>query len=106
MGTIRVFCHIRPLVRKSFYAVLRRWRTETAFLSDPDKVTTHPSFLALVRHADIATSLIIDELRQQPSLLVWVLDDAFSSDRPYGEADVGDIEAMTNAWIAWAERDG
>jgi hypothetical protein len=91
---------------KSFYAVVRRWRVETAFISDPDKITAHPSFAALVQNADVAMPLIIEELIQQPSLLVWVLDDAFPSDRPYADSDVGDIEAMTNAWITWAERDG
>jgi hypothetical protein len=32
--------------------------------------------------------------------LVWVLDDAFHSDKPYPKSDVGNIKEMTNAWIA------
>lgn len=86
-----------------FYGLLRRWQRETAFYSDPDKITSHPCFLKMVQIANLALPLIIDELRSNPSLLVWVLDDAFA-DKPYSEEDLGDISAMTNAWIAWAER--
>jgi hypothetical protein len=89
----------------SFYAVLRRWRSETAFYSDPDKITSHPSFLDMVRNAKLITPLIIDELRIRPSLLVWVLDDAYA-DKPYSDDVVGDIGEMTNAWISWADRNG
>lgn len=89
----------------SFYAVLRRWKSETAFVSDPDKITSHPSFLALVDNAKIVAPLIIEELRERPSLLVWVLDDAFG-ETPYKKSDIGNIRAMSEAWIAWAERNG
>jgi hypothetical protein len=90
----------------SFYAVLRRWRIETSIYSDPDKITSHPSFSAMVQNAELVTPLIIEELRIRPSLLVWVLDDAFHSDKPYPKSDVGNIKEMTNAWIAWAEHHG
>lgn len=89
----------------SFYAVLRRWRSETAIYSDPDKITSHPSFLAMVQNADLITPLIIEELRQSPSQLVWVLDDAYG-EQPYAPNSTGNIREMTNAWIAWAERNG
>mgnify|MGYP003125001977 CR=1 FL=1 len=94
----------RDFVR-AFYAVLRRWQSETAFVSDPDAKTRHKSFEALVGLAEHVTPLIISELQQEPSLLVWVLEDAFG-ERPYSDDQVGDIEAMSNAWIAWAERNG
>src|ERR1700678_3062790 len=60
----------------SFYAVLRRWKNETAFCSDPGEITAHPSYHALVQHAHLTLGLIIGELRLEPSFLVWVLDDA------------------------------
>lgn len=89
----------------SFYAVLGRWRSETATLSDPDKITSHKSFSALVQNAELVTPLIIDELRKSPSLLVWVLDDAFA-ERPYPASAIGNIKEMTNGWVAWAEKNG
>jgi hypothetical protein len=89
----------------SFYAVLRRWRSETAIYSDPDKITGHPSFSALVKNAVLVTPLIIEDLRTKPSLLVWVLDDAFT-DKPYPKSSTGNIREMANAWIAWAKNHG
>ena len=89
----------------SFYAVLRRWKSETAFISDPDLITSHPSFVALVDNAELVTPLIIQELREHPSLLVWVLDEAFD-ETPYLPSDAGNIRAMSDAWIAWAARNG
>jgi hypothetical protein len=89
----------------SFYAVLHRWRSEIAFISDPDKIAEHPSFKALVTNADLVLPLIIDELRKEPSYLVWVLDDAFD-EHPYLSSQIGNLTEMSNAWIAWAERNG
>ena len=89
----------------AFYAVLRRWKSETAFLSDPEQITSHPSFKALVDNAKLVAPLIVEELRDRPSLLVWVLDDAFS-ERPYHSTDAGNVRAMSEAWISWAERNG
>ena len=86
-----------------FYSVLRRWRSETAFESDPDKITSHPSYKALVNNAELITPLIIDDLRVHPSLLVWVLDDTIE-EKPYSDDVIGNIPQMTNAWIAWADR--
>jgi hypothetical protein len=88
-----------------FYAALRRWRSETAIYSDPNKITSHPSFSAMVKNAELIAPLIIEELKIRPSLLVWVLDDAFA-DKPYPKSATGNIKEMTDAWIAWAENHG
>jgi len=90
----------------SFYAVLHRWRNETGFNSNPNDITSHVSFQALVQNAGLTLPLILAELRKEPSLLVWVLDDAFPNERPYSTDKVGDIAAMTKAWIAWGEQHG
>ena len=89
----------------SFYAVLRRWQSETAYLSNPAEVTAHPSYIALVSNARLVTPLIIEELKRGPSQLVWVLEDAYGI-QPYSSDAVGNLTAMTDAWILWAERSG
>lgn len=89
----------------SFYAVLRRWKSETAFESNPEKIVSHPSFEALVNNAETIAPLILYELKKQPSHLVWALEEAFH-ERPYAEADQGNIRAMSEAWVAWGETNG
>lgn len=74
-------------------------------MSDPLEIVGHPSYQALVDNASAVAPLIVEELRVHPSKLVWVLEDAFSI-TPYSASDNGNITAMTNAWIAWAERNG
>lgn len=89
----------------SFFAILRRWESETVLESNPDRIMKHPSFRALVDHADIAFSLIIDQLLLKPSHLVWVLEEAYH-ERPYSIKDAGNLSKMADAWIEWAERNG
>lgn len=89
----------------SFYAVLRRWQSETKFISDPNKITDHPCFKEIVANADNVKDLIVDELKREPSFLVWALDDAFN-EKPYPQAAIGNIKQMTEAWILWADRNG
>lgn len=89
----------------NFYDLLGRWRRDTRFFSDPDRITDHVAYKALLADADQYIPLIVDELRLGASLLVWVLDDAID-EQPYSSDVVGDIQEMSNGWIAWAERNG
>lgn len=87
----------------SYYGVVNRWRSETAFSSDPAELFGHPSFQALVDNVEIALPLIMSDLKTAPSNLVFVLEKAFGV-TPYAEANAGDLRAMTDAWLAWGER--
>jgi hypothetical protein len=89
----------------TFYAVLARWERETLLLSDPTQIQAHPSFSALAGLAKQTTPLIIQELRKGPSLLTWVLESGLGF-RPYPESLSGNIQAITEAWIIWYEREG
>ncbi|NJM83131.1 MAG: hypothetical protein HC844_12145 [Tabrizicola sp.] len=89
----------------SFYAVLSRWKSETKFLSDPYKITSHPSFVALVENADAVIPLIKMQLSREPSNLIWVLEDHFGFD-PYAPGDEGDVVKQTNRWLAYLEANG
>lgn len=91
--------------RGSFYAVLNRWFSETQFTSDPDKKTSHPSFAALVDHADEVLDLIRMDLSRRPSHLVWVLEDHFDA-QPYAPDDYGDLAKQTNRWLNYLAANG
>lgn len=89
----------------SFYAVLRRWQSETSIFSDPTVITSHPSYEAIVNMGSKVVPLIIGELNLESSLVVFTLED-ITGEKPYSREEVGDIKAMANAWLLWAERDG
>lgn len=85
-----------------FHALLQKWRSETAFISDPETIISHPSFREIVVRAKIVKKLIADDLRKAPSPLVWALDEAYGF-QPYEIEVAGDIEKMSEAWISWIE---
>ena len=83
-----------------FYRALRKWKSETAYLSDPIAITAHPSYLSIVALGQNAVELICDDLDDGPSLLVYALED-ITGDAPYADEDEGDISAMTQAWLQY-----
>jgi hypothetical protein len=48
--------------------------------------------------------LIVNELRLQPSLLVYALED-ITGEQPYPADIKGDIKAMSDYWAVWADRE-
>ena len=91
--------------RGSFFAVLCRWHNETEFISNPDVVTDHPSFYAIVENASLVLDLIKDELASGNFNLVWVLEDYYEM-TPYAPDDAGNMRQMADRWIAVLEERG
>lgn len=91
--------------RGSFFAVLNRWRNETMLLSDPTKIMGHPSFAALVKNAEVVIPEICEQLRSQPSNIVWILEECFGFD-PYIDGDEGDVEKQSNRWLDYLKSNG
>lgn len=89
----------------SFPAVLNRWRNETQFMSDPSRKIEHPSYVAMVKNAGLVLDLIKNELRREPSNLVWVLEDHFGIE-PYEEDDAGDVIKQTERWLVFLGENG
>lgn len=87
-----------------FYDLLRKWSSETTFESNLDTITSHPSYRGIVSLGARALPLIVDELRTQPSLLVYALED-ITGERPYPANIQGNIRAMADHWVLWSERE-
>ncbi len=88
----------------AFYDHLHKWKSETVFESNLDIIISHPSYQAITQLGDRAVSLLVDELRREPSLLVYMLED-ITGERPYAANIQGDIRAMSNHWVLWMERE-
>lgn len=104
-GTAAIYAPSNQDFLKSFYAVYRRWESETAMLSSSKAKKQHVAFLALANHADMALPFILSELKRRPSHLVWVLN-ATQAAMPFDGEVAGDIEAMSKAWVKWGEENG
>src|SRR5688500_17865695 len=67
---------------RQFYSALSKWRSATAFMSNPDDVLDNAAFRAIVSVGPPSVSLIMAELTREPSLLVWALEEIVG-ERPY-----------------------
>jgi hypothetical protein len=88
-----------------FYSSLQKWKSETYFMSSIDDIMNHPSIAVIVRIGNPMISLILHEIRREPSVLCFALDDILKK-TPYSSQDVGNIKKICEAWIAWGERAG
>jgi hypothetical protein len=89
----------------SFYANLHKWRSETYYVSSPSELRKHRSFRAIVRMGEPVVPLIIDDLKQSPSLLSLALGEITGESVVPDDAR-GNVKAMAAAWIAWGRRNG
>lgn len=87
-----------------FYSLLRKWQSETYYVSSSEDLRRHAAYRSIVRMGPSVVPLIVDELRREPSLLIMALHD-ITGISPFAESDRGNIKAMTDCWIAWAERE-
>lgn len=53
---------------------VKKWRRETAFLSDVNKIISNSNFVKIVNLGNKAVPSILAEIQQSPSNLVWSLN--------------------------------
>lgn len=85
-----------------FHLCLQQWKSETAFDSNLDEITSHPCFKAITGLGERAVPLILNELRSSPSLLVYALED-ITGEQPYPANMAGDIRRMSDCWLLWSD---
>lgn len=82
-----------------FYLLLSEWREETEFCSSLSEIVEHSSFKNIIKLGRKIVPLIIEEIKNEPSLLVLTLPRIMAGEDPVDEKDWGNIPAMTKAWI-------
>lgn len=88
-----------------FYSLLSKWRSETYFVSSPSKLQEHQSFKEILELGEKVIPLILLEMKEKPSLIMMALA-KISGVVPYDPSEKGDLKAMTDAWLAWGQRQG
>lgn len=82
-----------------------QWKSDTAFLSDANKIVSHPAFRSIVALGEEVVPALLRDLQSQPSLWVWALPE-ITGENPVAPADGGNIRKMTAAWLAWGRAKG
>jgi len=84
-----------------FRLLARRWRSETRYLSSIPEIAIHPCYQTIIGMGHEAIPLIISQLRNKPEHWFWALK-AITNEDPVSPAMRGNLRAMTDAWLAWA----
>jgi len=86
-----------------FDELTKKWIFETQFCSSVDRIVMHPAYQRIIGIGPKAVPLILRRMRKEPHLWFWALY-SITGDDPVSEELLGDIDAMTNAWLEWGRK--
>ncbi len=84
-----------------FHSLTSTWRRETALQSSVTAIAMHPAYQQIIGLGERALPLIFQELRHEPDHWFWALQ-AITGENPVPDDHAGDLEAMANDWLSWA----
>jgi hypothetical protein len=94
-----------PSPANHFRDLVREWKEATLYTSSITEMATHRAYQQIIGMGKAALPLIFDELRREPDHWFWALK-AITGEDPVPPADRGNVERMTEAWLAWAGSHG
>ena len=59
----------------------------------------HPAYQSIIRMGPAVVPLILRELQREPDYWFWALT-AITGENPVPPEDAGDLDRMTDAWLA------
>lgn len=96
---------IRPVVqqhiKQHFDQLVGQWKEETRFFSSIHDMVSHPAYLQIIGMGTEALPFLFDELRREPDHWFVALQ-AITGMNPVPPAARGDVDKMSQAWLAWA----
>lgn len=87
------------------HSLALQWKEATQFVSSVTEIVTDPAYQQIIGMGKAVLPLILAELRREPDHWLWALQ-AITGENPVPLADRGRIQAMTQAWLDWAETHG
>jgi hypothetical protein len=88
-----------------FARLAKEWRDETAIYSSVTQKAMHPAYQRIIGMGPAALPLIFRELERRPGHWFWALR-AITGENPVRREDAGDLDKMTEAWLAYAREHG
>lgn len=90
---------------RAFHNLASQWKEATQFVSSVTEMVTDPAYQQIIGMGKAVLPFIFAELRREPDHWFWALQ-AITGENPVPPADRGRIQAMTQAWLDWAETHG
>jgi hypothetical protein len=87
-----------------------QWKADTVVLSDPGKIIGHPAMRAIIAMGQEVVPLILHDLQDNPSLLVWALPEITGENLAPPRTDGGflkwNVDTQIEAWLRWGREKG
>lgn len=96
---------IKYPVSDEFKKYEKEWKRDTQYSSSLTDKYLHPSYARIIGIGQPAVPLILRSLKQQPNDWFYALR-AITGANPVRSADAGDMQKMSQAWLAWGRERG
>ena len=96
----------KQTAEQRFKKLANTWKSETELFSKISKRVMHPAYQKIIGMGEAAIPLILNDLAKHgPDDWFWALT-AITDANPIGEAQAGNMAAMTEAWLQWGRNAG
>lgn len=96
---------IRIPLQEKFERLASEWKRETAHLSSMTQKVMHPRYQSIIGMGPDVLPILFNALQTDPDYWFWALRAITEAD-PVSPEHAGDLEKMTQAWLAWADDHG
>jgi len=86
--------------------LLERWRSETAYLSDSTKRSSHPAYQEIINLGPVALPTLFRDLEQTHDGHLAKALTTITGAHPVPAENRGKIQLVAEAWLQWAREQG
>lgn len=92
-------------LRERFQRLVAEWKEESRYLSNSAQMAMLKPYQRIIGMGWPGVPLILGEMRREPGQWFWALE-AITEENPVPAEALGNVRAMTQAWIDWGIRQG
>src|SRR5438034_1096845 len=92
-------------LERKFEQLARKWKSESRFMSSSSDMAMLIPYQQIIGLGPAVLPLIFRELEREPDHWFWALS-VITGENPVPPESRGNLDAMTEAWLAWGRNDG
>ena len=104
-GSLALPVSTRVDVKREFIELAQKWEEDTVHISSLSDKYLHPSYARIIGLGPSVVPLILRTIRDEPGDWFYALR-ALTGDDPVTPDMAGDLPAMTETWLHWADAKG
>lgn len=81
------------------------WKQQSQYLSNTTQMAMLRSYQQIIGAGPEVLPFLLSELAREPDHWFWALE-AITGQNPVPEDAVGNLAAMSEAWLSWGRREG